>query len=79
MSRTGSAPPGSYTVYEPPPPEDPMKVSRGPAAAIVVVFLGILIGVLGSLIQVPYAVMRPGPISNVLGTTTLSTRNRGSG
>jgi PDZ domain-containing protein len=49
-----------------------MKVSRGPAAAIVVVFLGILIGVLGSLIQVPYAVMRPGPISNVLGTTTHS-------
>ncbi|HEY6740819.1 MAG TPA: S16 family serine protease [Lapillicoccus sp.] len=72
MSRTGSAPPGAYTVYEPPPPEDPMKVSRGPAAAIVVVFLGILIGVLGSLIQVPYAVMRPGPISNVLGTTTHS-------
>jgi PDZ domain-containing protein len=72
MSRTGSAPPGSYKVYEPPPPEDPMKVSRGPAAAIVVVFLGILIGVLGSLIQVPYAVMRPGPISNVLGTTTHS-------
>jgi PDZ domain-containing protein len=52
-----------------------MRVSRGSAAAIVVVFLGILLGVLGSLIQVPYAVMRPGPISNVLGTTTHSDRS----
>lgn len=49
-----------------------MRVSRGPAAAIIVVFLGILVGVLGSIIQVPYAVMRPGPVSNVLGTTTHS-------
>ena len=52
-----------------------MRVSRGSAAAIVVVFLGILLGVLGSLIQVPYAVMRAGPISNVLGTTTHSDRS----
>jgi Lon-like protease len=60
-------------MFAPPPAsEDPMRVSRRPAAAIVVVFLGILLGVLGSLIQVPYAVMRPGPISNVLGTTTHS-------
>ena len=73
MSRTGSVPPSASTVFEPPPPpRDPMRVSRGPAAAIVVVFLGILLGVLGSLIQVPYAVMRPGPISNVLGATTHS-------
>ena len=49
-----------------------MRVSRGPAAVIVVVFVGILLGVLGSLIQLPYAVMRPGPISNVLGATTHS-------
>jgi PDZ domain-containing protein len=73
VSRTGSVPPSASTVFEPPPPpRDPMRVSRGPAAAIVVVFLGILLGVLGSLIQVPYAVMRPGPISNVLGATTHS-------
>ena len=49
-----------------------MKVSRGPATALVVVFLGLLLGALGTLIRLPYAVMSPGPISNVLGTTTHS-------
>ncbi|MEP6648844.1 MAG: S16 family serine protease [Lapillicoccus sp.] len=49
-----------------------MTVSRGPATALVVVFLGLLIGALGTLIHLPYALMSPGPISNVLGTTTHS-------
>lgn len=49
-----------------------MKVSRGPATGLVVVFLALLIGALGTLIRLPYAVMSPGPISNVLGTTTHS-------
>jgi Lon-like protease len=71
MSWTGSTPPGGPTVLEPTPDTpDAMKVSRGPATAVVVVFLGLLVGVLGTLIRLPYAVMGPGPISNVLGTTT---------
>jgi PDZ domain-containing protein len=71
MSATGPTPPGGPTLLEPPPPaKDPMRVSRGPATALVVVFLVLLIGALGTLIRLPYAVMSPGPINNVLGTTT---------
>lgn len=69
MSGTGSAP---SAVLDPPPPIVPMKVSRGPATALVVVFLALLLGALGTLIHLPYAVLSPGPISNVLGTTTRS-------
>ena len=72
MSWTGATPPGT-TVLDPPPPENPpMRVSAGPATALVVVFLGLLLGALGTLIHLPYAVMSPGPITNVLGTTTHS-------
>jgi Lon-like protease len=69
VSWTGSTPPN---VIDPPPAADPAKVSRGPATALVVVFLALLLGALGTLIHLPYAVMSPGPISNVLGTTTHS-------
>ena len=74
MSGTGPTPPGGgSTLLEPPPPaQDPMRVSKGPATAVVVVFLALLIGALGTLIRLPYAVMSPGPINNVLGTTTHS-------
>jgi len=72
VSWTGSTPPGTTTLDPPPPAADPMRVSSGPATALVVVFLGLLLGALGTLIQLPYAVMSPGPISNVLGPTTHS-------
>ncbi len=70
MSWTGSTPP--TVLDQPPSPDDPKKVSRGSATALVVVFLALLLGALGTLIRLPYAVMSPGPISNVLGTTTHS-------
>jgi Lon-like protease len=73
VSGAGPTPPGGSTLLEPPPPaQNPMRVSRGPATAVVVVFLVLLIGALGTLIRLPYAVMSPGPINNVLGTTTHS-------
>jgi PDZ domain-containing protein len=53
---------------EPGPPPD--RLSRGPATALVVVFLALLIGAIGTLVHLPYAVMGPGPISNVLGQTS---------
>src|SRR4029079_13095430 len=70
VSWTGSTPPS--VLDQPPPAEDPMKVSHGPATALVVVFLGLLLGALGTPIHLPYAVMSPGPITNVLGPTTHS-------
>jgi PDZ domain-containing protein len=49
-----------------------MRVSRGPATALVVVFVALLLGALGTLIHLPYAIMTPGPITNVLGPATHS-------
>jgi len=49
------------------PEPRPDRLSRGPATSLVVVFLGLLIGVIGTLVHLPYAVLMPGPISNVLG------------
>ncbi len=55
-------------LLEPEAPErGPDQLSRGSATALVVVFLGLLLGVVGTLVHLPYAVMMPGPISNVLG------------
>jgi len=34
---------------------------------LVAAFVGIVLGALMSLIQVPYAVLRPGPVTNTLG------------
>jgi PDZ domain-containing protein len=53
---------------EPGPPPD--RLSRGPATALVVAFLALLIGAIGTLVHLPYAVMGPGPVSNVLGQTS---------
>lgn len=46
------------------------RTSRGASSALVVVFLGLLVGVIGTLVRLPYAVMMPGPVSNVLGSST---------
>ncbi len=51
----------------PPPAPPPDRLSRGPATALLVAFLALLIGAIGTLVHLPYAVMMPGPISNVLG------------
>ena len=59
---------GPGLLEPPPPPEQrPDRLSRGPAASLVVAFLALLVGVIGTLVHLPYAVMMPGPISNVLG------------
>jgi Lon-like protease len=42
-------------------------LSRRSAGWLVVVFVGILIGALMSLVHVPYAILRPGPVVNTLG------------
>ena len=48
--------------------EDPgTGLSRRAGGWLVVVFVGILTGALMSLVHVPYAVLRPGPITNTLG------------
>lgn len=41
--------------------------SRRAVSAFVLVFCGLLIGAVGNLVHLPYAVMMPGPISDVLG------------
>ncbi len=46
------------------------RPSRGAIAALLAVFCGLLLGAAGTLIHLPYAVMAPGPISNVLGQET---------
>ncbi|MEO8828678.1 S16 family serine protease [Lapillicoccus sp.] len=61
-------PPAPARGSDPPPATD--RVSRRSAAVLVFVFLGLLVGVAGTLVHLPYAVMMPGPISNVLGQTT---------
>lgn len=59
---------GGPGLLEPKAPEPrPDRLSRGPATSLVVTFLGLLLGVIGTLVHLPYAVMMPGPISNVLG------------
>ena len=43
-------------------------LSRRAAAWLVVVFAAIVVGALLGLVHVPYAILRPGPVTNTLGT-----------
>jgi PDZ domain-containing protein len=47
-------------------------LSRGSAAALVTVFLVLLVGAVGSLVHLPYVIMLPGPATNVLGSAPRS-------
>lgn len=42
-------------------------LGRGAAVSIVAVFVGIALGALMSLVDLPYAVLQPGPVTNTLG------------
>ncbi|GAA1886459.1 YlbL family protein [Lapillicoccus jejuensis] len=65
-------PPGEpVSPYDDPagaPPPTP-KASRGAVALLVAVFIGLLVGAAANLVHLPYAVMSPGPATNVLGAT----------
>lgn len=51
-------------------PRRPGPPSRGTVAAFLAVFAGLLLGAAGTLVHLPYAIMMPGPASNVLGQET---------
>ena len=42
------------------------RASRGTAVALSAVFVGLLIGAVGNLVHLPYAILSPGPATNVL-------------
>jgi len=62
------------TLTEVPPaavgPTGARRPSRGAVAGLVAVFCGLLLGAVGNLVHLPYAIMMPGPVSNVLGQGT---------
>ena len=43
------------------------RTSRRTLVALVAVFVGLLIGAVGNVVHLPYAILQPGPASNVLG------------
>jgi PDZ domain-containing protein len=47
--------------------QDPYRMSRRSTIALVGVFLLIALGALSSMVGLPYAIMKPGPITNTLG------------
>ncbi|WP_241668344.1 YlbL family protein [Pedococcus bigeumensis] len=47
--------------------QDPYRMSRRSTIALVAVFLLIALGALSSMVGLPYAIMKPGPITNTLG------------
>jgi len=51
-------------------PEPRQRLSRRTTTALVATFLLIAIGALMSLVHLPYAVLKPGPITNILGNGT---------
>jgi len=79
---SGSAAPGGApapewsrdTLTQVPPdaggPPGTRRPSRGAVAGLVAVFCGLLLGAVGNLVHLPYAIMMPGPVSNVLGQET---------
>lgn len=52
-----------------PAPRPTPRASRGAVALLVAVFVGLLVGAAANLVHLPYAVMSPGPATNVLGAT----------
>ncbi len=70
MTWPGGTATGDRLDVEPAPPPAPPRPSRASVAALVAVFCGLLLGALGTVVHLPYAVMMPGPISNVLGQAT---------
>jgi len=76
---SGPVPPGapsapaqtSDTLTDGPPepagPPGGRRPSRRAVAGVVAVFCGLLLGAVGNLVHLPYAIMMPGPVSNVLG------------
>ena len=44
-----------------------IRTSRGTLAALIAVFVGLLIAAVGNIVHLPYAILQPGPASNVLG------------
>ena len=48
--------------------EDPYRLSRRSTVALVGFFLLIALGALSTMVGLPYVVMKPGPITNTLGT-----------
>lgn len=74
QDRTGSL---EGPAFGPPPhdpafpgPAHPPRASRRSVAALLAVFFGLLLAAAGTLVHLPYAIMMPGPISNVLGQAT---------
>ncbi len=49
-----------------PPLPSERRTSRGTAVALGTVFVGLLISAVGNLVHLPYAIMSPGPATNVL-------------
>ncbi len=54
--------------------DNPLRLGRGAATALLVAFLAIVVAALMSLVHLPYVVMEPGPVANTLGTTSSGER-----
>ncbi|MDQ2758791.1 MAG: PDZ domain-containing protein [Actinomycetota bacterium] len=65
---TGPDPQVSFSSAPVPQPASQRRTSRGTALALGAVFVGLLIGAVGNLVHLPYAIMSPGPATNVLST-----------
>ncbi|WP_295698759.1 S16 family serine protease [Lapillicoccus sp.] len=50
-----------------------LRTSRGTLAALIAIFVGLLIGAVGNIVHLPYAILQPGPASNVLGKDSQGT------
>ena len=59
--------PGTREPLGPGEEPGPRGPSRKAVAGLVAVFCGLLLGAAGTLVHLPYAIMMPGPVSNVLG------------
>ncbi|NYG06171.1 PDZ domain-containing protein [Phycicoccus badiiscoriae] len=62
------SPPDQLAPGQGPVVEDPYRLSRRSTVALVGVFLLIALGALSVMIGLPYVIMKPGPVTNTLGT-----------
>lgn len=58
------------------PDDDPARLTRANKVVLGVFFAILVILVLGSLVQLPYAIMSPGPITNTLGDQTIDGKSQ---
>lgn len=65
--RVTAAPPAGPVSGPPGPGTDPTRPGRGSTIALVAVFLTIALASASAFVTVPYAVLKPGPITDVLG------------